>query len=447
MVWRAVRGARLAYNLRAMADATDDAHRLRRDIGWNLVSVVLLGVVGLGLNFFIGGWWGADALGSFTLVTIPFFAFAVAGACGLQYAVLRAVAEQPDARDRVAVVVVGALVPGVVLAAAVTLAFLALRGPMGDLLDSAAVTEGVLWAAPGLFCFAVNKILLGVTNGLRRMRAYAVYTSLRYVLIGIGLVLARLLELRADQLPVIWTFAEGTLFVVLVVELLATVAVARGFTRVSGEGWPTWARRHLDFGARGVLATLASEINSKIDVWLLGVALPDDRVGIYSLASALYEGAMQIAVVLQNNLNPLMARALAEGDRPGVEALARRVRRWFVPAMIAICALAAVAYPLLIPPLIGDPAFADGAPAFGIMMAGLALASPWLPVNQLLLMANRPGWYTVMVTVVLAANVVGNLALIPLFELRGAAVATASSLAISAILIAVMARRKVGVAI
>lgn len=431
----------MAYNLRAMADATDDAHRLRRDIGWNLVSVFLLGAVGLGLNFAIGGFWGADALGAFTLVTIPFFAFAVTGACGLQYAVLRAVAERPEDRDRVAVVAVGALVPGVVLAALVTLAFFALRGPMGDLLDSPAVTEGVVWATPGLFCFSVNKIILGITNGLRRMRAYAIYTSLRYLLIAAGVGTAKLLDLRADQLPVIWTIAETTLFLVLLVELFATVAVVRGFAA----GWTTWARRHLDFGARGVLATLAAEINSKIDVWLLGVALPDSRVGIYSLASSLYEGAMQIAVVLQNNLNPIMAKALAEGDRLAVEALARRVRRWFVPAMAGICLLAAVAYPLLIPTLLGDRAFADGAPAFAILMAGLALASPWLPVNQLLLMASKPGWYTVSIVIVLAVNAVGNLGSIPLFEVKGAALAAASSMVASAFLIVVFARRKVGV--
>ena len=154
---------------------------------------------------------------------------------------------------------------------------------------------------------------------------------------------------------------------------------------------------------------------------------------------------MQLAVVLQNNLNPLMAKSIADGDRPAVEALARRVRRWFVPAMVGICALAALAYPFLIPRLLGDPTFADGAPAFAIMMAGLAIASPWLPVNQILLMASKPGWYTVAVSIVLAVNVVGNLGLIPLFELRGAALATASSMVASSILIVVMARRKVGV--
>ena len=431
-----------------MAESTDEEHRLRRDIGWNLVSVVLLGLVGLGLNFLIGARWGADALGSFTLVTIPFFAFAVLGACGLQYAVLRAVAERPDDRDRVAVIVVGALVPGMVLGAVVALLFVALRGAMGSLLESEAVTTGVLWAAPGLFCFAVNKIILGVTNGLRRMRAYAVYTSLRYILIACGLALAAAFDLDADQLPVIWTFAEGTLLLVLLGELFTQVSVARGFTVThDGERWTTWARRHLDFGARGVLATLASEVNSKIDVWLLGVALPDGPVGIYSLASALYEGATQIAVVLQNNLNPIVARAIADGNRVEVLAVLRRVRRWFVPGMVGICILAVLAYPIIIPRLVGDSSFAAGAAPFGILMAGLALASPWLPVNQLLLMANKPGWYTVSITIVLAVNFNVNLFCIPRFGLAGAAVGAASAMVVSALVLIVMARRKVGLRI
>jgi O-antigen/teichoic acid export membrane protein len=427
--------------------ATDEEQRLRRDIGWNLVSVVLLGVVGLGLNFVIGGWWGANALGSFTLVTIPFFAFAVTGACGLQFSVLRAIAEQPEDRDRVAVISVGAIVPGLVLAAVVTVLFVALRHAMGDLLESPAVAEGVLWAAPGLFCFAVNKIILGVTNGLRRMRAYAIYTSLRYTLIAVGLVLARGFDIQADHLPAIWTFAEGVLLLVLVFEFASNVAIARGFTRKTADGasWTAWSRRHLDFGARGVLATLASEVNSKLDVWLLGVALSDDKVGIYSLASALYEGSTQIAVVLQNNLNPIIARALANDDRPAVVAVVRRVRRYFVPAMVGIALVAVALYPIAIPMVLGDPKFADGAAAFGIMMAGLAIASPYLPVNQILLMANKPGWYTVTVVILLAVNFFGCLALIPVLGLEGAAIAAAASMVASALMLIVVSRRLVGV--
>jgi len=417
---------------------TADA-RLRRDIGWNLVPVALLAMVGLGLNFLIGGWWGPAALGTFNLVTSAVFAFAVAGAFGLQYAVLRGVAEDPDDRDRVAAVVLGALLPGLALAAATTAVFVASRHALGALLDSDAVATGMLWAAPGLFCFALNKLLLGVVNGLRRMRAFAIYTSLRYLLIAVGLLIARAARLDGEQLPVIWTFTEGTLLVVLVVELLAMVSLGRG-----RRTWLGWARQHLDYGARGVTATLAYEINSKLDVWMLGVALSDAQVGIYSLAAALNEGAMQLAVVVQNNVNPVIARELAAGRPAEVERLVARTRRWFVPAMVGIGIAGAALYPLIIPWLIGNQEFAGGSVPFAIMMGGLALASAYLPFNQALLMAHRPGWHTLYVLIIIAVSFAANYALIPVLGLRGAAIAVAASLVASAVALRVLVRARIG---
>jgi O-antigen/teichoic acid export membrane protein len=415
--------------------------RLRRDVAWNLIPVALLGGVGLGLNFFIAAWWGSAALGVFNLVTITFFVFAVVGACGIQFSVLRAVAAAGDDRDRIAAIVVGALVPTVVLAAAATGIFLALRGPIARL-QSDAVAEGMRWAAPGLFCFAVNKVLFGVVNGLRRMRAFAIYTSLRYVLIGAGLAVARGAGLAADHLPVIWTLAEGTLLLVMIVELIATVSLARC------AGWRRWAREHLGYGSRGVVSTLMQEVNSKLDVWMLGAAgIGKEIIGVYSLAAALNEGAMQLAVVVQNNLNPIIARDLAEARVEPVEDLARRTRKWFVPLLSAACVVGALCYPAIVPRLVGDPAFAAGTVPFAILMAALALASPYLPFNQILLMASRPGWHTLFITVIVAINLAANLALIPLLGPRGAATATAIAVIASAVLTRWFARRRVGVRI
>lgn len=422
--------------------ATGDERRTRRDLVWNLVPIVLLAVVGLGLKLLIGrpDWWGKAALGVFNLVTISWFSFAALGAFGLQSAVLRAIAEAPDDRDRVAAVVVGALVPVIGLAAATTGLYLALRGPLGAL-QGDAVAEGMRWAAPGLFCFAVNKVLFGVVNGLRRMRAFAVYTSLRYVLIAVGLLLARAWQLDADQLPAIWTFSEGVLLLVLLGELVFTVRLARG------RGWFTWTKRHLDFGARGVTASLAAEINSKLDVWLLGIAVSNAQVGIYALASALYEGVMQLAIVVQNLANPVLARQIAGGDLRSAEREARRIRRWFVPSLTAAALLGAVLYPLMIPPMIGDPDFLAGAWPFAILMAGVALASPYLPFSQALLMASQPGWHTGLVLATVIVNLAGNLVLIPALGLSGAALSATISLVASALLLRLLARSRIGLRI
>ncbi len=421
-------------------DAGEGA-RLRRDIAWNVVPVALLAIVGLGLNFAIAWWWGEAALGSFSLVTIAFFSVAVLGACGVQYAVLRAVAEDPEDRDRVASVVVGALIPVIVIAGLATLAFALSRHAIGAMLDKPGVARGMAWAAPGLFCFALNKVLLGVVNGLRRMRAFAVYTSLRYVMIAVGLVAAKLAGLDGDRLPVIWTFTEGVLLLVLVVEVGLTVSLRRGV------GWIAHARAHLDFGVRGVLSTLAFEVNSKLDVWMLGVAVDSAKVGVYSLASAVFEGVLQLAVIVQNNVNPILARETAAGEVAEIEALAKRTRRWFVPALVGIAAVGAALFPLVIPWLTGSAAFYAGSLPFALMMAGVALASPWLPFGQFLLMANRPGWQTAYVLVVLVVNFVGNLLLIGPLGLVGAAISAGASLVVASLLVRGLVRRTLGVRI
>ena len=422
----------------ADVDANGERARLRRDVAWNLVPVVLLAVVGLGLNFLIGRWWGADALGAFNQVTPAFFTLAVLGAGGLQYSVLRAIAESPD-DPRVPAVVVGALVPGVAFAGLVAVGCLLLSTPVGRLVDSDAVTIGMRWVAPGVFCFAVNKILLGIVNGLRRMRAFAIYTSLRYVLIAAGLVVARASELPASHLAVLWTLAEGALLVVLIGELVSTVQLRRCV------GWTRWARDHVAFGSRGLLATVAFEINSKLDVWMLGVALPDTQVGIYALASSLYEGGGQLAVVVQNNLNPIIARDLAANRHADVESLIQRTRRWFVPVMIAAAIAGAALYPFAIPILVGDNSFSAGAAPFAILMAGLAIGSRWLPFNQTLLMAARPGWHTVYIAGMIAIAFVGDYVLIPVLHLEGAAIATAFAQVASAALLVIFVRLRVGV--
>ncbi len=420
-------------------DALARARHLRTGVAWNLVPVLVLAVVGLGLNFAIGGLWGAGALGAFNQVTTVYFVLAAFGAISINFSVLRAVAEAPEDGPRVGAIVLGGLVPSVVLAALVSALFLGVRGPVARLFGSEAVATGMSWAAPGLFCFIVNKVLLGVVNGLSRMRAYAVYTSLRYVLIAIGLGLGWGLALPAEALPGIWTFTEGTLSLVLCIEVAATVSFR------SRAGWTRWLVQHLSYGMRGFAAVLLLEINSRLDIWMLGPAFSDTLVGVYSMAASMAEGASQLAVVLQVNLNPQLAGHLAGDRRADIQALVKGTRRWFVPLMVALSTLSILLYPVVIPWLTGNPEFEAGAAPFALLMLGLILSAPWLPFNQILLMGSRPGWYTLYVGVGVAANVVACFVLIPRYGLIGAALGASAALLISSLLLRPMVAALLGV--
>jgi O-antigen/teichoic acid export membrane protein len=416
-----------------------EARRLRAGVVWNLVPVFLLALVGLGLNFAIGRFWGPAALGAFNQVTAAYFVLGAFGAVGINFSVLRAVAAHPEDRAYVAAVVLGGLVPSLALGVLVALLFVSVRFWVARLLDSDAVATGMLWATPGLFCFIVNKLLLGVVNGLSRMRAYAVYTSLRYLLIAVALGLGLALGLPPEALPGIWSFSEGVLFLVLLVELFATVSLR------SARGWLRWLREHLAYGVRGFAAVLLFEINSRLDIWMLGPGFSDAVVGVYSMAASMAEGASQLPVVLQVNVNPQLAAQLAAGRHADAQALIARTRRWFVPIMAVLSVLAVVLYPLVIPWLTGHPEFGEGALPFALLMGGLVLSAPWYPYNQILLMGSRPGWHTVYVAVGVLTNVVGCWFLIPRYGPLGAAASTAASLLLSALLLRRMAAALVGV--
>lgn len=403
------------------------------------MPLVLLGLSGIALNVLIGRVYGSAVLGIFNQVLSAYIFFSMAAAGGMNYSVLRAIAEDPLDAARVASVTVGGLVPTVLLGAVATAAFYFARVPISALLDSPGVAEGIAAATPGLFCFALNKLLLGVVNGLRRMRAFAVYQSLRYLLLLLGFSLAGTFGVSGERLSFVWTFAEGILLFVLAIEVGMQVAWRQA------HAWRSWVRTHVVYGVKSVLSAMMLELNARIDIWILGAYLDDAAVGIYSLAAILAEGVFQLMVVLQNNFNPLIARLIAAGEKSELEHMVRRARRWIVPSMLGIGLLATVVYPWTVPLFTERPEFAASSASFAILVAGIALASGWLPFSQTLLMAGKPGWHTLYMTLVVVTNVLFNVLLIPHLGINGAAVGTAIAFIASAVFLRVFVKRLVGV--
>ena len=413
--------------------------RFQRDVLWNFGSLAVLGVSGIALNLLIAAVYGASALGVFNQVVAAYIFFSQAAVGGIDRSVLRATAEHADDRRMVTTLVLAAAWPTLLLASLATAAFWLARGPIAGALDSPGVATGMAWAAPGLFFFAVNKVLLAVTNGVRRMRAFAVLNALRYVLILAGLLVAIALDFDSDRLAFVFTFAEGILFLCLAFE------VGRLLTRVAGRAWLDWSLEHLRYGVKSMVSGMLLELNARVDVLMVGLFLDDARVGIYSFAAILAEGVFQLLVVLQNNYNPLLAQHLASRRYEELRAMVAKGRRTTYLLMGAACAFAVVVYPIYVM-LVGDrEEFWESWLPFGVLMAGMFAASGYMPFAQMLLMANRPGWHTFMMIGIVAVNVVGNYLLIPVFDIVGAAMGTAISLLSSVVLLVAMVRWRVGV--
>lgn len=412
--------------------------RFQRDVAWNLASFALLGIAGVLLNVLIGWHYGAGALGVFNQVVAAYILFSMLGTLGLHLSVLRAVVETDGDARATESAVLGALLPAGLVSALVTGCFCLAAAPVARLLDSPAVGSGMWAAAPGLFFFALNKTLLGIENGRRRMRAFATFQALRYLLVlaAFGVLLAW--GGPAERLPVVFSVAELLLFPVLLADVSLDVRWWRGRAALA------WSARHLRFGAKSVLSGMLLELNSRVDVLMLGFFLADVQVGIYSFAALFAEGFYQLFVVLQNNYNPLLAGHIARRRASELEALVRRGRKaaWLFGA--AAGAVAVLVFPTLVSLATSDPAFQESFLPFAILIAGLVLAAGYLPFQGFLAMANLPGWHTVFMFLLVLINAVGNAIAIPIAGVRGAAIATGASFGISVLLLRCMASRLTG---
>jgi O-antigen/teichoic acid export membrane protein len=415
--------------------------RFQAALVWNFGSLAVLGVSGIALNALIGALYDEAALGVFNQALAAYIFFSQAAVGGLDRSVLKEVAARPGERARVTAVVAAGLVPTVVLAALVTLAFWLARAPIGAWLESPGTAEGIAWATPGLFFFALNKVLLATVNGLSRMRAFAVYQALRYVLILTALGGFALLDrerVHAAHLAGVFSFAEVGLFLVLALEVWLQV---RG---PLAAGWKELVRPHLVYGLRSVGSGVLLELNARVDVLMIGWFMSDRDVGVYTFAAMICEGIYQLLVVLQNLYNPILAREIAARALERLHATIQKGKRRTYLGMLAVAALAVLLYPLALALLTDKPGFGGSVVPFRWLMLGIVLCAGYIPFAQTLLMAGFPGTHTLYMVLTVLFNVVGNALLIPRLGLAGAAIATAISMFLGVFVLTGFVRARTG---
>ncbi len=417
-------------------------HRFNSEVLWNLASVGILGVSGILMNAIIARWRGVEALGVFNQVFAIYIMLSQIAVGGVHLSVLKHLSYHQDERELCGRIATAGLVLGALLSAIVCAAAYLLSDTVGSVLSSPGVAAGLVLAAPGLVFFSLNKILLSALNGLRFMRAYAVLQACRFVFILASIVVLIAGGWPSHYLALSLTTSELALFLITIAYMQWRVTPLRLPAR--GEGW---YREHTSFGLRGFLSGLLSEMNTRVDVLMLGYFTNDAAVGIYSFAAILAEGFCQIPIVVRRNLDPIFGRAFAENDRARIREAARKVKRVMYPLMAAITLVAVAAYPVLLKLCGAESGLGPSWLVFGILMTGILINAGYRPFLGIFIQGGRPGFYTVLILIAVAGNIALNLVLIPMLGIYGAATATSLVFVIEAALIVIFARRLFGVSL
>ncbi|MGO7207328.1 lipopolysaccharide biosynthesis protein, partial [Rhizobium ruizarguesonis] len=215
-------------------------------------------------------------------------------------------------------------------------------------------------------------------------------------------------------------------------------------------------RRHYDEGPRKVdflawfsvafpifLIEGVSFLLTNSDVVVVGIFLEPHDVAIYFAAAKTMALVHFINFSVKAASGPRFSSIIAEGDHAQLATAAIDAARWtFWPALGVGLVVLAAGHLLL--SLFGG-AFTSGYLVMAILLAGILAKSLVGPAETLLMMAGKQNLCVALYAGALTANVSLNLALIPHYGIEGTAIATASAMAVEAILLHVAVRHTLGI--
>jgi O-antigen/teichoic acid export membrane protein len=288
------------------------------------------------------------------------------------------------------------------------------------------------WAAALAIPFAaVTWAYLGGTRGLKIMRhtlyIFWIGQPVGWIVIAVaGWFVAKTAGVSSFAYAFSWVIACGAAW-------WAWERETRGFEgRTAGGGIPEERTPALiKFGMLRAPATLFAQLLFWIDTFVLAFYRGSSEVGVYGATVRTGQSLLLFLTSLSLVFSPFVADLHHRGEREKLDALYKNVTRWGLATTMPVL-LALAILPGTIMRVYGDE-FVAGRSALLILIVGLIVPVIVGTVGFILIMVGRTGWDLLVYagSFVMAVGIAVLLA--PKYGMRGAAVAEAVTLTVSAL--------------
>lgn len=408
---------------------------------WNFASLAVLTVCGILLNLIIAWNYSTSVLGVFNQVYAIYIVASQFAVIGIHLSVLKHTSEFCEDRAETHHI----LMSGIFLSAffsIITCSLLwILRTWIGKVFQSPDIEIGIIFITPGLFFFSINKVLLSYLNGLSKIKEFAIFQSTRYVLLILCLILLISKNVDGSQLPLIFTVSEFLLFITMLIKLPEI------FRPITIKKLSEWISRQFKFGMRGFLSNVLLDLNTRVDILILGYLATDSVVGIYSLAVVLIEGLYQFPIALRVNYAPILVSMIKQDKKEELLALIQKGKSISFKLMTIIGIFSIAIFPLGFLFYGAQSEFLQSWPPFIILMVSLIFCSGYLPFSNIILQAGFPGRHTLMILIQVTMNILLNFLLASWLGAIGSAIATGISLLLLIPLIKIFTKKAIGLQI
>lgn len=399
------------------------------------MSAIMTSIFGAAYLIVIGNYWGSSGLGIFALCVSIYFVSSIVCNLGIHAAVLYEVAASGEDKRRASAFAYSALSTSFLLGIIGGALGFILAPLFAKIFHQPQMTAMVRLFSVALPLFLLNKTALGILNAHRRMRFIAAINVIRGGMILLYLIAVAVFGADLRTIPYGFIIAESTILFLLFTACLRTHKLcAPSFIQ---------AKELMSFGWKAALSGAIGDLNSRLDIIVIGLFWDAAIVGIYSVASAIARGLLIIPGAMQRVTNPLVVQLYSSNEKEKLhrtmDVLTRIGTSGFVVLgfiiLIAMPSLLKLVYPgqtEMLGALVPLYFLLPGTVIFsGIAMIGSAPSSS----------IGKPENAVKLVSVVLGVNLVLNFSLVPFFAASGAAIATTLSLIVGLVYFSYLCKR------
>ena len=179
------------------------------------------------------------------------------------------------------------------------------------------------------------------------------------------------------------------------------------------------------------------------DVIVVGFYLPPERVAVYFAAAKIMALVHFVYFAVKAAAAPRFSDLVSTDRMAELGHFASQTTRWAFWPSLMVGGLAMLAAPLLLS-LFG-PDYLEGRIVMAILLVGILAKAMVGPAEVLLSMTGHQKVCAGVYALALTINIGLNIALIPLFGIEGAAIATAVAMSAEALLLHITVRRRLGI--
>ncbi|MEH6558985.1 MAG: flippase [Oceanicoccus sp.] len=399
--------------------------QLSLDSVWSFLGSISSAIFGLGHIVVVGNAWGRDGLGIFSMAISVYFIGSMLANVGIHTAVIFELAklEKRDAKNGavISTSLLGSLALGLLVGGVSAL----FSRDIATFLNQPTIAEMLFIFCLALPLFLLSKTLVGVFNAIRNLKIVAFSQLFR----GLGtftfLVVAAQSNWELNSIACGFVLVEGLISLWLFVLILAHFPL----------GLPSFTifRRLLSFGWKTGLSGVLTDINSRLDVLIIGYFWSTSVIGVYALAANMARGIWVFAGAIQRVTNPLFVKLFEQKDFDRIQNILTRLVVLAAPFFfifgLGLAATAEFAIGILFP---NQPEMLGALfPLYYLLPGALLFACITMIGSAPSSSIGKPENAVKMILGVLGANLVLNIALVPSLGAEGAAIATSFSLVVA----------------